>query len=318
MTRVGILIFSTFFLFGKCAECGPISKQSTIRLEQSNSSPTSLAVVVSDEGYVITKLSEIRSTSAVRFTLPSGDTAGLREVRRDLQLDLLLLHTDQSEVLKAVTWNESKSLALGQWLLAPYGDGRVVRAGVVSAKRRSIPASGSAIGIQTDLASSDKGVRIKLVFPDSPAEAAGLKADDVLIAIAGEYLDKGQGIRDLIGRQTPGDEIEVVFLRSGKESKCLVRVASRSRIEAKLTDDDYANGGVSLRSDRFPEIIQHDIPLAPTDMGGPLLNLQGQAVGINIARVDRVTTFALPTEVFLPEVEKWIREDKARVSSGKP
>jgi S1-C subfamily serine protease len=45
-------------------------------------------------------------------------------------------------------------------------------------------------------------------------------------------------------------------------------------------------------------------------MGGPLLNLLGQAVGINIARVDRVTTFALPMEIFWPSVQQWIAEDR--------
>lgn len=291
----------------------------TLRVEISEKVPASLAVVFSDEGYLLTKASEIGPSPKVQLILPEGARVKAREVRRDLNLDLVLLHVDQLHGLKAPTWNESKSLGLGQWLQAPQGAGeQKMRAGVVSARRRAISSSGSAIGIQTDLAKLDHGVRIDFVIPDSPAAAAGLKADDVVLSVAGERIDKGQGLRDLISRKTPGDEVEILYRRSGKESKCLVRVASRVRIEAKLSDDDYANGGVSLRSDRFPEIIQHDIPLAPTDMGGPLLNLQGQAVGINIARVDRVTTFALPTEVFLSEVEKWIREDKARVSTGKP
>ena len=290
----------------------------TLRVEISEKVPASLAVVFSDEGYLLTKASEIGPSTKVQLVLREGARVKAREVRRDLNLDLVLLHVDQPHGLKAPTWNESKSLGLGQWLMAPQGGEQIMRAGVVSARRRAISSSGSAIGIQTDPTKLDHGVRIDFVIPDSPAAAAGLKADDVVLSVAGELIDKGQGLRDLISRKTPGDEVEILYRRSGKESKCLVRVASRVRIEAKLSDDDYANGGVSLRSDRFPEIIQHDIPLAPTDMGGPLLNLQGQAVGINIARVDRVTTFALPTEIFLPEVEKWIREDKARVSSGKP
>ena len=297
----------------------PNAPRNTLRVERSENTPASLAVLFSDDGYVLTKASEMGTSGQPRLIMPGGERVQAREVRRDRNLDLVLLHIHPQDGLKAPTWNESKSLALGQWLQAPQGAGeQKMRAGVVSARRRTIPSSGSAIGIQTDPAKLDHGVRIDFVIPDSPADAAGLKADDVVLSVAGEIIDKGQGIRDLIGRKTPGDEVEILFRRSGKESKCLVRVASRNRIEAKLADDDYANGGISLRSDRFPEIIQHDIPLAPTDMGGPLLNLQGQAVGINIARVDRVTTFALPTEVFLPEVEKWIREDKARAPSGKP
>ena len=45
------------------------------------------------------------------------------------------------------------------------------------------------------------------------------------------------------------------------------------------------------------DVIQHELPLTPQAMGGPLVNLQGKAMGINIARADRVTTFTLPATV---------------------
>jgi S1-C subfamily serine protease len=32
-------------------------------------------------------------------------------------------------------------------------------------------------------------------------------------------------------------------------------------------------------------------------MGGPLMDLKGLAIGVNIARSDRVTTFALPSSL---------------------
>ena len=47
-------------------------------------------------------------------------------------------------------------------------------------------------------------------------------------------------------------------------------------------------------------------------MGGAVYDIQGRAVAINIARVDRVTNYALPVELFLPEVLKWMREDREK------
>jgi len=32
-------------------------------------------------------------------------------------------------------------------------------------------------------------------------------------------------------------------------------------------------------------------------MGGPVFNLEGNCIGINIARVDRVTVFTLPANI---------------------
>ena len=45
-------------------------------------------------------------------------------------------------------------------------------------------------------------------------------------------------------------------------------------------------------------------------MGAPLLNLEGLALGVNIARSDRVTTFALPHEL----VTKTISRLKSQVN----
>jgi S1-C subfamily serine protease len=54
------------------------------------------------------------------------------------------------------------------------------------------------------------------------------------------------------------------------------------------------SGAVSKRKDNFPIILQHDIPLPKESMGAPLFNIYGKCLGINIARVDRVTVFAIP------------------------
>ena len=45
-------------------------------------------------------------------------------------------------------------------------------------------------------------------------------------------------------------------------------------------------------------------------MGGPVATLEGIVVGINIARVDRVTTFTLPVEAFWAEAQQWIKADR--------
>ena len=57
------------------------------------------------------------------------------------------------------------------------------------------------------------------------------------------------------------------------------------------------SGPVSKRKDNFPMIIQHDLPLPPEAMGGPVLDINGKAVGLNMARVDRVTTYALTAKI---------------------
>ena len=69
------------------------------------------------------------------------------------------------------------------------------------------------------------------------------------------------------------------------------------------------SGPVSKRKDNFPLILQHDL-LAKEAMGGPIFNLKGECVGINIARVDRVTVFTLPAEIVKQTVDFYFKSIK--------
>jgi S1-C subfamily serine protease len=56
------------------------------------------------------------------------------------------------------------------------------------------------------------------------------------------------------------------------------------------------SGDFSERRSSFPMALQHDIDQSSRQMGGPLLNLAGKAVGINIARANRAESFAIPAK----------------------
>jgi len=56
-------------------------------------------------------------------------------------------------------------------------------------------------------------------------------------------------------------------------------------------------GQVSQRSQGFEQALEHDTVLQPWLCGGPLVNLEGKAIGLNIARAGRVTTYALPAKL---------------------
>jgi hypothetical protein len=58
-------------------------------------------------------------------------------------------------------------------------------------------------------------------------------------------------------------------------------------------------GRLSKRRLDFPMALQHDTPLSPNECGGPIIDLTGDIVGINIARSGRVDSLALPTSTVL-------------------
>ena len=77
-----------------------------------------------------------------------------------------------------------------------------------------------------------------------------------------------------------------------------------SNVFDMLDRNQRMSGLTSKRKAGFSDVLQHEIPLSPTAMGGPLMNLKGLAIGVNIARSDRVTTFALPSLLVKETVEK--------------
>jgi S1-C subfamily serine protease len=287
-----------------------LARDLTLRIESDDDCQTASAVCVSADGYFITKASEWPKGAERKAILPDGAKASTREVHRIEALDLLIGQCQGASGLKAARWAESKGITEGQWLVSMTEGGDRALLGVVSALRRKIPRDGVAMGVRMEEAKSDKGVLIAEVSSESPAEAAGLMADDVLIRVNGQDVSTFKAVKDAIASKQPGDEVEVMYSRDGKEQTAKLRLASRKKALGDWTED-FANGGVSTRTDDFPEVIQHAIPLNPEDMGAPLVALDGSVIGINIARVDRITTFALPTELFWKQVQELIARDRA-------
>ena len=274
------------------------------------------ATVVGEDGYVLTKASEVPDVAAVRLKLPSGQTAPLREVRREVRHDLLLLQASGIRGLRVAEFTASRATQLGQWLCSRSfqpKDRAGPRIGTLSAARRRVPGNGAAIGIRMDErppVGAAKGVHLIGIAADSPAAEAGLKEGDVITEIGGSPALDYRQVHEVIRQRQPGDVLELRYRREGKLATARVRLASRTKVLRNWEGEDFANAGVSRRTDNFVEVLQHTLPLYPADMGGPLATLEGRIIGINIARVDRVTTFALPTEVFAADLRTWIEADR--------
>ncbi len=268
-------------------------------------------VVISPDGYVITAASEAAHRRPLRAHLADGSAVNVREVKQDDALNLLLLKIEKNS-LPAVKWGESLSLKIGQWLFSMTGQSKEVRMGVVSARRRAIPDSGAVLGVRFGVDDAEEGVVIEEVASESPAAKAGIEAEDVVMTVNGEKVFRNENMARIISSHRPGDLVKIGYARKGIKSDCEVRLASKKHVLMNWLGEDFANHGVSLRTDNFPEVIQHDQPLAPEDIGGAVFDLEGRAVALNIARVDRVTNYALPVESFLPMVTKWMEGDRKK------
>jgi serine protease Do len=81
-----------------------------------------------------------------------------------------------------------------------------------------LPASNKAmLGVLTG--KSEDGVKITEVTPESGAEKAGLKKDDVITKVGDKDVKEPQDLIEAIASYMPGDKVDITYKREGKVSK---------------------------------------------------------------------------------------------------
>jgi serine protease Do len=262
-----------------------------------------LGTVVDAGGWVLTKYSEIPADTKELAEM----IRGLRAVEAKLvgvesNYDLAMLKVDAPDLVP-VTWGDSKKAAVGELLASPGPALEPVAVGVLSVAARTVrardvpsanpPANAGFLGVALD---EDRGgARITEVTPRSAAERAGLKVGDVVTLIAQTPIIDAETMVNAIQHHRPGDVVAIKFRRDGKLVE--VQATLDKRPVSAFSRREFQNRMGSKLSDRrggFPQILQTDMALRPMDCGGPVVDLDGRTIGINIARAGRVESYAIP------------------------
>jgi len=82
-------------------------------------------------------------------------------------------------------------------------------------------------GSVPDFAFSGEGVRIADLSADSPAEKAGLQKGDIIIKIGAYKVTNLSDYSDALKKFKPGDSIELIYLRDGKENKTQIELIAK-------------------------------------------------------------------------------------------
>ena len=76
-------------------------------------------------------------------------------------------------------------------------------------------------------------VREPSVAKDSPADKAGLKEGDVILAIDGVFLSQGNAIAELISPHRPNDTIKILYLRDKQTAETMVTLGDVEQTKSK-------------------------------------------------------------------------------------
>lgn len=280
---------------------------STVRIRCDNKDAI-LGTVMDKNGYILTKGSELKGAISVR--LSDGSEYDAKYVGYHEPTDLALLRVDTNDLTPLPLIADAKDAIVGNWVAVTGVEPDPVAVGIVSAGSRRLYGEESLIdnlnkgflGISAAIPDSESevdGVLIGNVSPGGGAAFAKLKKGDLILEVAGKTVKKFEDLKKILDKYKPEETVKLLIRRDGEEKEFKVKLVKR----AKFDRGDFQNtlaGELSARRTGFPKVIMHDTSIKPTECGGPLVDLDGHILGINIARAGRVETWTLPADVIKP------------------
>lgn len=255
-------------------------------------------MVISPDGYILTKASELEGLENLAVTVDRTNFKEAKIVAIDPEWDVALIKVDAAGLVP-VEYAPTSDTPQGSWVVANGATSRTTRralAGIVSAKIREIPAAGGpALGVV--LSGKSKLIEIAEVTDGSGAQEAGLQKGDEIVSIEGKKVSKIEDIAEALKDHKAGTKVKVGFRRGKQELTADVRLAAKGEMFTDtMNRNDMMSGDFSRRRSGFPRVMQHDILGSSRVTGGPLLDLEGRCIGMNIARANRAESFAIPVE----------------------
>ena len=263
--------------------------------------------LVSSEGHILTKASLINDPKKIFIRF------GKKEYKPELintseEWDVSLLKidiTDASPLDLAAPPQSSGNIVACNGVTGLLK--RRLKFGIIAAKPRAIPFQESALDLKAYPDMEKKGFIVEDVKPDGEASKSGIQKGDLIVELNGtELTDFDMPFNALFKGMWPGEKVTLKIKRKEQEVSHALALKWLHEVSAGPQDrNESISGRISVRRTGFPAIIQHDIALSSRTIGGPLLNLDGKCIGMNIARFSRSETYAIPSNIINLLLQEW-------------
>jgi len=271
---------------------------------------TALGMIIAEDGWILTKANDLAGEVVVQ--IHSGKKYPAQILGVNLKNDLAVLKIDEWG-LKPITFSDSKTAEVGDWI-ACVGMGQdPVAVGVVSVATRNIPnakipppsdpSKSGYLGVYLTDSLNLNGAKISDVQDKGPAATGGVKKDDIVVAVNGATIHDADGLMELMQQHRPGEIVALKIHRGDADIDLKVELGKRPPQTGSSRSDQQNRMGseLSTRTSGYPVVLQHDAHVKnPNDCGGPLVDLDGKVIGINICRAGRTESWAVPAEVIVP------------------
>ena len=253
---------------------------------------------VNADGWLLTKASEVKAASELQCQV-KGQWLGAKVVRVWEEHDLALVKIAAKDIPSA-QWTTAAAPTVGSFVtaVAPEGE-EPVAIGVVSVATRSERRKGTGF-LGVSLSTDDKGLKIEMVVPGGAANASGMQKEDRILELDGKKPDSVFTFTKMVSERKAGEKIRLKFQRGTAVIEKEIALGDRGAMPAmggaRLDKMNGMGSTVSKRKGDFPSVMQTDLPLQANQCGGPVTDLDGNTVGLVIARSGRIETMVIPSE----------------------
>jgi len=282
------------------------ARQATVEFRR-NDKTVAMGGIVDPSGLIVTKASLVNNVdedAPLEVVLSNGDKyLGEDIVAIDKRNDLALVKIEASN-LPVLQFASSYQPEVGSLLATAGLKDEPVAIGVCGLESHEVQMRRAMLGV---LLSRDPGpATVETVVERSAAEIAGIKSQDVILAINNEDIADSVQLIETVGTFEPGDSLKVRLKREKKEMLLSVILGEWAAGPNQLRHDfqNHLGGDLSQRRSGFQSVFQHDSYLQPQQCGSPVVNLDGQVIGLNIARAGRVSTLAIPSDQLTASIER--------------
>lgn len=289
------------------------ANRSTVRVRV-DGQQVALGTIVGKNGWILTKSSELGGD--ITCVLPGGKSYPAQIMAEDSEADLALLRIAMQDLPTAEF--VSADLPRGSWLAVPGGSSDYpLVIGVVATAAREIEAERAMLGIE--LEDSPDGPFVNRVLQKSTAARIGLRSGDVVKSVNGRDMSNRNELIGLIRSLREGDQICMRIVRNKETKDVKARLGGATELMQAIDGlDGFERGPTSQRRSGFSSVIQHDCVLLPRQCGGPLVDLDGKIIGVNIARAGRIATYALPSQIVRERLAFLKSQARERIAQEMP
>ena len=266
-----------------------------------------MAVAVDEGGLLVSKASEVEGRR-IEIQLGEDERREAEVVRIERNLDLVLLRvplteTDAPLIAVDLHSHANRASTTGQkgTLCAAIGNNPETPAGfgVVSVGARALNGNTSAyLGVRPEAA--EGGARLVEVEPQGPADLGGLRVGDIIESLDDQRIESPEQLVAAVEARLPNAEVRLSIKRGDRWFTLPVTLGDKSKVAAMPGAAEQGTDGMSTAMSRrrwnFTRGIQHDCGIQPKHCGGLLVDLEGNVLGLNIARAGRIKSYALPVE----------------------